>query len=260
MCLKEGLIIKVEIKENERIDDLEFQGLKIIQNKEGFCFGIDSVLLTDFAKKIKPNSKVADLGSGTGIIPILLSKKTKNTNFIGFEIQQEVAQMSKRSILLNNLEERIKIEETNIIDLKERYKKGSFDVVTTNPPYKKVNTGLVNSNDKKLISRHEVTASLSDFIEIASYLLKDFGEFYMVHRPDRLVDIFYLMREKKIEPKNIRFVYPNKHKKANLILIKGVKCGKPFLKYEDNLYVYDDDGSYTEEILKIYNKIEVGSR
>ena len=250
----------MEIKENERIDDLEFQGLKIIQNKDGFCFGIDSVLLTDFAKEIKPNSIVADLGSGTGIIPILLSKKTKNTKFIGVEIQPEVAQMSKRSILLNNLEERIKIEESNILNLKEKYKKGSFDAVTTNPPYKQINTGLVNSNDKKLISRHEVKASLADFIKVSSYLLKDYGEFYMVHRPERLVDIFYLMRDNNIEPKNIKFVYPNKHKKANLILIKGVKCGKPFLKFEDNLYVYDNDGSYTEEILKIYNKIEVGSR
>ena len=155
----------MEIKENERIDDLEFQGLKIIQNKEGFCFGIDSVLLTDFAKEIKPNSIVADLGSGTGIIPILLSKKTKNTKFIGVEIQPEVAQMSKRSILLNNLEERIKIEESNILNLKEKYKKGSFDAVTTNPPYKQIKTGLVNSNDKKLISRHEVKASLADFIK-----------------------------------------------------------------------------------------------
>ena len=249
----------MEIKENERIDDLEFQGLKIIQNKEGFCFGIDSVLLTDFAKEIKPNSIVADLGSGTGIIPILLSKKTKNTKFIGVEIQPEVAQMSKRSILLNNLEERIKIEESNILNLKEKYKKGSFDAVTTNPPYKQIKTGLVNSNDKKLISRHEVKASLADFIKVSSYLLKDYGEFYMVHIPERLVDIFYLMRDNNIEPKNIKFVYPNKHKKANLILIKGVKCGKPFLKFEDNLYVYDEKGDYTEEILRIYNKIEIGS-
>ena len=246
--------MKFELKENERIDDLEYKGLKIIQNKKGFCFGIDSVLLTDLAKEIKPNSKIIDLGSGTGIIPILLSAKTKNTHFIGVEIQKDVAEMASRSIELNHLENRIKIENDSISNLKAKYEKGSFDAVTTNPPYKKLNTGLINENSQKLISRHEITASLEDFIETASYLLKDFGEFYMVHRPDRLVDIFYLMRKNKIEPKIIRFVYPNKQKLTNLILIKGIKCGKPFLKFEDNLYVYDEDGNYTEEILRIYNK------
>lgn len=249
--------MKIELKENERIDDLEYKGLKIIQNKEGFCFGIDSVLLTDFAKEIKANSKVIDLGSGTGIIPILLSAKTINTSFVGVEIQETVAKMANRSVQLNELQDRIKIKNENILNLKAKNERGSFDVVTTNPPYKKLNTGVVNENSQKLISRHEITASLEDFIEIASYLLKDFGEFYMVHRPDRLVDILYLMRKSNIEPKKIRFVYPNKEKNTNLILIKGIKCGKPFLKFENNLYVYDENGNYTEEILRIYNKIEV---
>ena len=163
--------------------------------------------------------------------------------------------MAERSVKINNLENRIKILNLNILELDKNYRKNSFDVVTTNPPYKKLNTGVVNENNKKLISRHEITASLENFIEIASYLLKDFGEFYMVHRPDRLVDIFYLMRKNKIEPKKIRFVYPNKNKKANLILIKGIKLAKPFLEYDDNLYVYDENNKYTKEILKIYNKI-----
>ena len=242
------------LNKNERIDDLEFKDLKIIQNKDGFCFGIDSVLLTDFAKNIKNNSKVIDLGTGTGIISILLSGKTNRTNFVGVEVQSEVADMAKRSVNLNNLENRIKILNMNILDLKKEYKKGDFDVVVTNPPYKKLNTGVININDKKLISRHEVKASLEDFIKISSFLLKDFGEFYMVHRPDRLVDIFYIMRQNEIEPKRIKFVYPNKNKKANLILVKGIKKGKPFLEYENNLYIYDDKGNYTEEILKIYNK------
>ena len=242
------------LNKNERIDDLEFKDLKIIQNKDGFCFGIDSILLTDFAKNIKNNSKVIDLGTGTGIISILLSGKTNRTNFVGVEVQSEVADMAKRSVNLNNLENRIKILNMNILDLKKEYKKGDFDVVVTNPPYKKLNTGVININDKKLISRHEVKASLEDFIEISSFLLKDFGEFYMVHRPDRLVDIFYIMRQNEIEPKRIKFVYPIKNKKANLILVKGIKKGKPFLEYENNLYIYDDKGNYTEEILKIYNK------
>ena len=244
----------IDIKKNERVDDLEYKGLKIIQDKEGFCFGIDSVLLTDFAKEIRSDSKVIDLGTGTGIIPILLSAKTNGTNFIGVEIQQEVAQMAKRSVNLNKLENRIEILNNDILKLREVFKKGSFDVVTTNPPYKKVNTGVVNTNDKKIISRHEIKASLEDFIKISSYLLKDYGEFYMVHRPDRLVDIFGIMREEKIEPKKIKFVYPKSDKKANLVLIKGVKKGNPFLEYEKNLYVYNENGEYTDEILEIYNK------
>ena len=243
------------LKENERIDDLEFKNLKIIQNKDGFCFGIDSVLLSDFAKNIRNNSKVIDLGTGTGIINILLSGKTNASEFIGVEIQEEVAEMAKRSIELNKLENKIKIINENILNLKELYKQKSFDVVVTNPPYKKINTGLVNDENKKIISRHEITARLEDFINIASYLLKDYGEFYMVHRPDRLVDIFNIMRKEKIEPKLIKFVYPNKNKKTNLVLIKGVKNGNPFLEYENNLFVYNEDGTYTDDILKIYNKI-----
>lgn len=246
--------MKITLNENERIDDLEFKNLKIIQNKDGFCFGIDSVLLSDFAKGISKGSKVIDLGTGTGILPILLSAKTINTNFVGVEIQQEVAKMAEKSVKLNNLENRIEILNLNILNLKEKYKKGSFDVVVTNPPYKKINTGIVNENNKKLISRHEITASLEDFLEIASYLLKDFGEFYMVHKPERLVDILSLMREKNIEPKKIKFVYPNKNKITNMVLIKGVKKGKPFLEFHENLYVYNEDGSYTNEILRIYNK------
>ena len=247
--------MEIKLKENERIDDLEFKNLKIIQNKDGFCFGIDSILLTDFAKNIKQNSKVIDLGTGTGIIPILLYGKTKNTKFVGVEIQPEVAEMADRSVKLNLLENNIEILNMSILELSKKYNRGSFDVVTTNPPYKKINTGVINENNKKLISRHKITASLDDFIKTASFLLKDLGEFYMVHRPDRLVDIFYSMRKNKIEPKKIKFVYPNKNKKTNLVLIKGIKNGKQFLEFENNLYVYNEDGNYTDEILKIYNKI-----
>lgn len=244
----------MDLKEEERIDDLEFKGLKIIQDKSGFCFGIDSVLLSDFAKDIKKEANVIDLGTGTGIINILMSGKTEAKKFVGVEIQEDVADMARRSVELNQLDGKIEIINENILNLKNIYSKGSFDVVVTNPPYKKINTGIVNVEDKKTISRHEITASLEDFIDIASYLLNDFGEFYMIHKPERLVDIFTAMRLKNIEPKKIRFVYPNKNKKANLVLIKGKKSGKPFLEFDDNLYVYDLDGNYTDDILKIYNK------
>lgn len=244
----------MELKKNERIDDLEFKNLKIIQNKDGFCFGIDSVLLSDFAKDMRYNSRVIDLGTGTGIINILLSGKTNAKEFVGVEIQEEVAEMAERSLKLNNLENRIKIINENILNLKNSFEPKSFDVVVTNPPYKRLDTGLINKENTKQISRHEITASLEDFIHISSYLLKDYGEFYMVHRPERLVDIFSIMRKEKIEPKLLRFVYPNKNKKTNLVLIKGIKNGKPFLKFDNNLFVYNEDGTYTDEILKIYNK------
>ena len=244
----------VELKENERIDDLEFKGLKIIQNEKGFCFGMDSVLLSDFAKNMKNNSTVLDLGTGTGIIPILLCGKTNLKKVVGIEIQKDVANMAKRSSQLNNLQDRFEVVNTNIIDLKNIYEKQSFDVIVTNPPYKKENTRITNENEAKLISRHEITANLEDFISISKDLLKDKGEFYMVHRPERLVDILSLMRKYKIEPKILKFVSPNKNKEPNLILVKGIKNANSFLKIEKNLYVYNEDGKYTNEILKIYNK------
>lgn len=246
--------MEIELKENERIDDLEIKNLKLIQNTEGFCFGIDSVLLSDFAKNIKKGSKVIDLGTGTGIIATLLCAKTDLEKVVGVEIQQDVADMAKRSIKLNNLENRFEILNENITNLKNVIEAGSFDVVVTNPPYKKLNTGIVNEEEKKLISRHEIKAELKDFIETAFYLLKDKGEFYMVHRPERLVDIMQSMRNAKIEPKEIRFVCPNTEKEPNLVLIKGIKNGRPFLKTLPNLYIYNNDGSYTNEILKIYDK------
>lgn len=244
----------IKINENERIDDLEYKGLKIIQNKNGFCFGIDSVLLSDFAKNIKDGSNVLDLGTGTGIISILLCGKTKLKKITGVEIQKEVAQMAKRSGKLNSLEDKFKVINCDILDLNKIYGNQSFDVIVTNPPYKKKDTGIINENKMKYISRHELTANLEDFVKVSSTLLKDKGEFYMVNRPERLVDIISLMRNYKIEPKILRFVCSNINKSPNLILIKGIKNAKTFLKIEKNLYVYDEKSNYTDEILKIYNK------
>ena len=246
--------MKIELKENERIDDLEFKNLKIIQNQKGFCFGIDAVLLSDFAKNIKKDSKVLDLGTGTGIISILLCGKTNLSKIIGVEVQQEVADMAKRSSKLNNLEDKFEIINENIINLDKIYENNSFDSIVTNPPYKKENTGILNDEKKKLISRHEILAKLEDFIKISNKLLKDKGEFYMVHRPERLVDILYFMRKYKIEPKEIRFIYSNINDAPKMVLIKGVKNGKAFLKFRENLYIYNEDGKYTDEIYKIYGK------
>lgn len=244
---------EIIVKENERIDDLGLKNLKIIQDREGFCFGIDAVLLSDFAKNLKKDAKFIDLGTGTGIIATLLCGKTNLRKVIGVEIQSEVADMAKRSIKLNQLQNKFEIINEDINHIFNQLEKNSFDAVVTNPPYQKKNAGIINDKEKKVISRHEITATLEDFIKVSKELLKDKGEFYMVHRPDRLVDIFCVMRQYYIEPKVIRFVYPNQKKEPNLVLIKGIKNAKPFLTMEKNLYVYDENGNYTQEIKDIYH-------
>lgn len=242
------------LKENERIDDLQLNNLKIIQRNDGFCFGIDSVLLSDFAKGIKKNSNVLDLGTGTGILGILLCEKTELKKITGIEVQTDIADMAKRSIKLNNLDEKFDIINDNIKNLDKILKIDSYDYIVTNPPYKKANSGKTNENKVKLISRHEIEADLSDFIKMSFKLLKDRGTLYMVHRSERLADIVSEMRKYKMEPKRIRFVYSNNMSESKLILIEAVKNGKSFLKIDKPLYVYKEDGNYTDEILEIYNK------
>ena len=264
----------MELKENERIDDLDYENLKIIQNEKGFCFGIDSVLISDFAKEVKNNSIGIDLGTGTGIISILLAAKTNLRKIIGVEVQKGVSDMAKRSVKLNNMQNRIEIINLNIKDILQgeelknkitknvnKYNKedfncllgDNFDFVVTNPPYKKLDTGKINESENKYISRHEVAAKLEDFIKVSKYLLKDKGAFYMVHRPDRLVYIIDLMRKYKIEPKKIRFVHSTIDRDPTLVLIKGIKNARPFLKICKPLIIYNNDGNYTDEINRIYN-------
>ena len=246
--------MNIELKENERIDDLEFNNLKIIQNEKEFCFGMDAVLLSDFAKEIKQNSKIIDLGTGTGILPILLSGKTEDTKIVGIEIQEKMSEMATRSVKLNNLENRIQIINEDLRNLGKLFEKESFDAVLTNPPYKENNTGLKNEYEGKIIARHEIKCNLEDIILASKNLLKDRGTLYMVHRPERIVDICELLRKYKIEPKVIRFIYPKAGKEANLILIKAVKNARKFLKIEKPLIIYKENGAYTDEVLKIYNK------
>ena len=246
--------MEIELKENERIDDLEYKGLKIIQNKEWFCFGMDSVILANFAKKEKKGSKILDLGTGTGIIAILLSKKVENSKITAIEIQKEVAEMEQRSVKLNDLEESVKIVNEDIKNILRKSGQAKFDVVITNPPYKKKETGILSENNVKMISRHEITANLEDFIKVAGEQLKDYGVFYMINRPERIIDIFENLRKYKLEPKEIQFLYPQKNKAPNGLLVKAVKLGREFLKVDAPLIIYNDDGTYTNEILEIYEK------
>jgi len=244
-----------KLLENERIDDLQINNLKIIQKKDGFCFGLDSVLIANYVKVSKNESTVMDLGTGTGIISILLAGKNDSIDKIyGIDIQEDMIEMAKRSVKMNNLDDKIEMINADICGISSNVFKKKFDIVVTNPPYKKSNTGLTNLNEKKLISRHEVKCKLEDVIYESSKLLKDNGLFYMVHRPDRLEDIMVCMRENKVEPKEIQFVYPHINDDANLLLIKGVKCGRPYLKILKPLIVYDDNSNYTEDILKMYGK------
>jgi len=241
------------ILENERLDDLQYKGFKILQKKDGFCFGIDAVLLSHFAK-IDKDSTVIDLGTGTGIIAVLLAAKRQLRRVVGLEIQPDMADMAKRSVRLNGLDDIIEIVCGDIKDAVKLFGAASFDAVVTNPPYMEKGGGLVNPTDAKAVARHEILCTLEDVIGVSAKLLKPGGKLSMVHRPHRLVDIMYLMRKNEIEPKYFRFVHPSSGKKPNLLLISGTKKGRPELKVLEPLYIYDEEGNYTEEINKIYER------
>ena len=237
--------------ENERIDDLQKNGYRIIQNPEKFCFGMDAVLLSGFAK-VKAGENALDLGTGTGIIPILLEAKTQGEHFTGLEIQEESADMARRSVALNGLEEKIEIVTGDIKDASERFGASSFDVITTNPPYMIGQHGLKNGNEAKTIARHEVLCDLEDILRESSRLLKEHGRFYMVHRPFRLAEILSAMVQYRIEPKRMRLVYPYIDKEPNMVLIEGLRGGKSRMTVEKPLIVYKEPGVYTEEIYTTY--------
>lgn len=244
---------QVIIKHHERVDDLGIGGLRIIQNPSAFCFGMDAVLLSDYAKVQKHEKKVVDLGTGTGIIPILLSAKCMAEQIIGVEIQKDMSHMAKRSVQLNNLEQRLQILNQDLKQVVPSIGAGTADVVTSNPPYMNSRGGIENPTDTKAIARHEILCTLEDVIGSAAKLLKVKGRFVMVHRPTRLVDIIDTMRKYRLEPKRMRLVYPQIHKEPNMVLIEGSKQGKPFLKIDSPLIVYDELGKFTDEIYQIYN-------
>ena len=245
--------MNVKINIDEGIDDLQLKGLKLIQKQQGFRFGVDAVLLSDFAN-IKNKHRVVDLCTGTGIIPFLAYGKYNPKEVIGLEIQDDMVEMANRSSELNDITDIVKFVHGDLKDKKLIDSLGKFDVVTVNPPYKLNNAGIVNPNDKLAIARHEVMCTLEDVIIAARRLLKDNGRMFIVHRPERLADIFGLMRKYKIEPKRVRMVQPNTKKAPNIVLVEGQRDGGAFLKWEETLYVYDDNGNYSEEIDRIYGR------
>lgn len=241
----------ITLKENERIDDLQRNHYKIIQNPERFCFGMDAVLLSGFAGA-KESDKVLDLGTGTGIIPILMEAKTGAVHFTGLEIQEESADMARRSVSLNHLEKKIEIVTGDIREAVSLFGAASFDVVTSNPPYMTESHGHTNPTTPKAIARHELLCTLEDVISQAAKLLKPGGSFYLVHRPFRLVDIMVLLRENHLEPKRMKMVYPFVDKEPNMVLIQANRGGKPRMTVEKPLIVYKEPGKYTQEIYDIY--------
>lgn len=243
----------MDLLPNERIDDLQRKisdgrELKIIQNPDWFCFGIDAVLLSDFAE-VKQGDRVMDLGTGTGIIPLLLAAKTKADHIDALEIQSKVSDMAQRSVALNNLEDKISIINGDLVNYKTDIQ---YNVVVCNPPYKMAETGLLNVEDTLKISRHEICCTLSDIVKTASRILKPFGRFAMIHRPERLVDIIFEMRINKLEPKRIRYIHSYWEEAPVMVMVEGRKCAKPYIKTEPPLVIYNKDGSYTDEIIRIY--------
>ncbi|AGF59289.1 tRNA1(Val) (adenine(37)-N6)-methyltransferase [Clostridium saccharoperbutylacetonicum] len=239
------------IKDDETIDDLQLKELQLIQKKDGFKFGIDAVLLSDFAQ-VKKKHEVMDLCTGTGIIPFLIYGKYNPKSVYGLEIQEEMVDMAKRSVKLNSLEEKVSFINEDLKNIEYLKKLKKFDVITVNPPYKLNNAGIINPNDKLAIARHEILCNLEDVIYAARILLKDNGRLFMIHRPERLADIFTIMRKYKIEPKRVKMIHPKIGKAPNIVLVEGQRDGGAYLKWDAPLYVYDESGKYTKEIDSIY--------
>ncbi len=243
--------MNVELLEMERIDELHRNQYKIIQNPKGFCFGMDAVLLSGFANVYR-GEQVLDLGTGTGIIPILLEAKTEGEHFTGLEIQEYSADMARRSVLLNNLQRKVEIVCGDIKEASKRFGRAVFDVVTTNPPYMNEMHGLQNPNTAKAIARHEVLCTLEDVVREAAAVLKPGGRFYMVHRPRRLVEIIGMLSRYQLEVKRMKPVYPSVEKEANMVLLEAVRGGHPLMRMEAPIIIYTEPGVYSKEIYEIY--------
>lgn len=240
-----------EKKPQERLDELQRNGYVILQDPERFCFGMDAVLLSGFAK-VKAGENVLDLGTGTGILPLLLEAKTDGSYFVGLEIQEESADMAARSVALNHLEQKIEIRNGDIKDASELFGASSFDVITTNPPYMIESHGLSCANQAKAIARHEILCTLEDVLRESAKILRPKGRFYMVHRPFRLAEIMSGMIHYGIEPKRMRLVHAYVDREPNMVLLEGIKGGNSRLSVEKPLIVYKENGVYTDEIYDLY--------
>ena len=241
----------IELNEGERIDDLERCGFKIIQNTDKFCFGMDAVLLSGYAYA-KHTEKVLDLCTGNGIIPILMAAKTQAERIVGIEIQKDIADMAKRSVAANDLNDRVNIICADINDTTEYLQEGIFDAVTCNPPYMIDNHGIRNPDSPRAIARHEILCTFDDVARTASKMLRPGGRFFLVHRPFRLTDIFETLTKYGLEPKRMKLVHPYIDREPNMVLIEANLGGRRRLTVERPLIVYESPNCYTKEIYDIY--------
>lgn len=244
-------LMTIDLKPGERIDDLQRNGYQIIQDPARFCFGMDAVLLSGFAQA-PAGSRVLDLGTGTGIIPILMSAKTQAGHLYGLEIQEESADMAQRSVLLNHLDNRITIVRGDIKEAGEQFDAASFDVITCNPPYMISRHGLQNPDSPKAIARHEVLCTLEDVVKTSAKLLKPGGKLFLVHRPFRLAEIIVTLHDYRLEPKRMKMVHPFIDHEPTMVLIEAVRGGKSRMTVEKPLIIYESQGKYTQEIYDIY--------
>lgn len=241
------------IRPGERLDDLQCKGYQIIQDPKRFCFGVDAVFLSNFVT-VKRGGRILDLGTGTGIIPILLAAKTEAAHITGLEIQKESTEMAARSVQLNGLEERITITEGDIKEAADIFSAASFDVITSNPPYMTHEHGLENAYEPKNIARHEILCNLEDVVRAAARLVKPGGSFFMIHKPFRLAEIFGMLMQYKLEPKRMRLIYPYVEKEPTMVMIEAVRGGRSRIKIEPPLIVYQEKGVYTEEVRRMYGQ------
>ncbi len=250
----EDILLENILLKNERIDDLLCNGFCLIQNPSYFCFGMDAVLLANFVKA-KKSGRCIDFCSGNGIIPILMRAKDKGSKFYGIEIQKEVSDMAKRSAQLNKCSDTVEFINADVKKVRELFSHDSFDTVTVNPPYINGDDGLHSELSALNIARHEILINLEDCVREGAFLLKQGGTFAMVHKPFRLPEIISVMKKYKLEPKRMQLVEPKRGKEANMVLIEGIKGGRPMLKLLPTLTVYNDDGSYTKELLRYYEEM-----
>lgn len=241
----------ITLNENERIDQLHRNDYVIIQNSKKFCFGIDSVLLAHFAYAYE-DEIVMDIGTGTGIIPILMSAITDARKFDAIDIQKDSVIMARKSVSLNNLENKINIFHCDVKNLTQNFPKNTYDVVTVNPPYVKYKSGIINNITPKSIARNEIFCTFEDIVFNSNKILKNKGRFYLIHKASRLADIMYTLRNHGLEPKKLQFIQSYFNSSPNLVLIEAIKQANPMLNVLPNLIIYNDDGSYTQEVFDIY--------
>ena len=243
----------VDILENETLDTLSSSDLKIIQKKDGYRFSLDAVLLADFTSKyILPKTSLLDMGTGSGVIPIILATKFKDIKITALEIQEELCEMAERNIKLNRLENRIKIIKGDIKETEKFFKKGQFDIVVANPPYRSEKSGRINLAHQKAIARHELKCKLTDLVNAGNFLVKTKGRFILIYPPERLTTLLFELKTHSFEPKTIRFIHSTQNGESKMVLIESAKDGKPGVKILQPLVVYKERSKYSDEIKKIY--------